>query len=54
MPQMVVEVNSMTSELRAMNGEVGAMNAKMYALPVMAAGMDSTMGRRGRMFPWSW
>jgi hypothetical protein len=44
------------------------MNAKMGALPmmatdmqgmhaqisVMAAGMDSTMGRAGRMFPFSW
>ena len=68
MPQMYAEVRSMTNELRTMNSEVRSMNAKMVALPVlatevhgmhgkmsvMAAGMDSTMGRAGRMFPWAW
>jgi len=48
-----------------MTNKMRAMNAKMYARPlmatdihgmhgkmsVMATGMDSTMGRDGRMFP---
>ncbi len=51
-----------------MRAEMQVMNAKMNALPVMAtemqgmdakmgvmaAGMDSTMGRAGRMMPWNW
>jgi hypothetical protein len=54
-----------------MRAEMQVMNAKMNALPVMvseiqgmnakmgvvAAGMDSTMGRAGRMLPtmpWNW
>jgi hypothetical protein len=51
-----------------MKAEMRSMNAKMNALPVlatevqgmhgkmsvMAAGMDSTMGRAGRMLPWGW
>lgn len=51
-----------------MRTEMQVMNAKMNALPAMAmdvqgmnagmgviaAGMDSTMGRAGRMMPWSW
>ncbi len=51
-----------------MLAEMQVMNAKMNALPVMAAGMqgidgkmgiiaagmDSTMGRAGRMMPWNW
>jgi SpoVK/Ycf46/Vps4 family AAA+-type ATPase len=59
MPRMHAEVSAMTHEMRS-------MNAKMNALPlmasdihgmhgrmsVMAAGVDSTMGRAGRMFPW--
>jgi hypothetical protein len=34
-----------------MANEVAGMNAKMG---VMAADMDSTMGRAGRMMPWGW
>lgn len=51
-----------------MRKEMEIMNAKMNALPamavevqgingkmgIMAAGMDSTMGRAGRMMPWNW
>lgn len=51
-----------------MHAEMQAMNAKMNALPVLAnevagmnvkmgvvaANMDSTMGRAGRMMPWGW
>lgn len=51
-----------------MRAEMQLMSAKMNALPVMAtemqgvngkmgiiaAGMDSTMGRAGRMMPWNW
>jgi hypothetical protein len=51
----------MHAEMQVMNGkmnalpflasEVAGMNAKMG---VMAADMDSTMGRAGRMMPWGW
>jgi hypothetical protein len=68
MPAMYAEVRSMSEEMRRIDGQIQAMNAKMGALPmmatdvqgmhaqisIMAAGMDSTMGRAGRMFPFSW
>jgi hypothetical protein len=68
MPAMYAEVRSMNEEIRRIDGQIQAMNAKMGALPmmandvqgmhaqisIMAAGMDSTMGRAGRMFPFSW
>jgi len=37
--------------LPVMAAEMQGMNAKMG---IMAAGMDSTMGRAGRMMPWGW
>ncbi len=64
MRTMNIKVNA----LPVLAGDVQGMNAKMNALPalatevqamnvkmsVMAAGMDSTMGRTGRMMPWAW
>jgi prefoldin subunit 5 len=61
-------MNTKMQALPVLTTEVQAMNAKMGALPmmandvqgmhaqisIMAAGMDSTMGRAGRMFPFSW
>lgn len=61
-------MNRKMQSLPVLTTEVQAMNAKMGALPmmandvqgmhaqisIMAAGMDSTMGRAGRMFPFSW
>ncbi len=44
---MGIKMNS----LPVLANEVQGMNVKMS---VMAAGMDSTMGRTGRMMPWSW
>ena len=54
--------------LPGMARDVQGMNEKMNALPVlatevqgmhvqmsvMASGVDSTMGRAGRMMPWNW
>jgi len=61
-------MNAKMSSLPVMARDVQGMNAKLDALPilatdvkgmhaqmgVMAAGMDSTMGRAGRMMPWNW
>lgn len=61
-------MNEKMQSLPVLTTEVQGMNVKMGALPimatdvqgmhaqmsVMAAGMDSTMGRAGRMFPFSW
>ena len=61
-------MNEKMQSLPVLTTEVQAMNVKMGALPmlatdvqgmhaqisIMAAGMDSTMGRAGRMFPFSW
>lgn len=53
-PQMQAEMQVMNAKMNAlpfMANEVAGMNAKMG---VMAADMDSTMGRAGRMMPWGW
>jgi hypothetical protein len=53
-PQMHAEMQVMNGKMNAlpfMANEVAGMNAKMG---VMAADMDSTMGRAGRMMPWGW
>jgi hypothetical protein len=53
-PEMRMEMQVMNAKMNAlpvMTAEIQGMNAKMG---VMAAGMDSTMGRAGRMMPWSW
>jgi len=53
-PDMRTEMQVMNAKMNAlplMAAEIQGMNAKMG---VMAAGMDSTMGRAGRMMPWSW
>lgn len=61
-------MNAKMQALPVLTTEVQGMNGKMSALPVMAtdvqgmhaqmsvmaAGMDSTMGRAGRMLPFSW
>jgi len=44
-------MNAKMNALPAMTAEMQGMNAKMG---IMAAGMDSTMGRAGRMMPWNW
>jgi hypothetical protein len=49
-PEMRMEMQVMNA-LPVMTAEIQGMNAKMG---VMAAGMDSTMGRAGRMMPWNW
>jgi hypothetical protein len=61
MAKAMESVPKMHAEMQVMNGkmnalpflanEVAGMNAKMG---VMAADMDSTMGRAGRMMPWGW
>jgi len=53
-PDMRTEMQVMNAKMNAlpvMAAEIQGMNAKMG---VMAAGMDSTMGRAGRMMPWNW
>lgn len=56
-PEMRAEMQVMNAKMNAlpvMASEMQGMNAKMG---VMAAGMDSTMGRAGRMLPtmpWNW
>jgi len=53
-PEMRMEMQVMNAKMNAlpvMTAEIQGMNAKMG---VMAAGMDSTMGRAGRMMPWNW
>jgi hypothetical protein len=54
MPGMYAEMQAMNAKMNAMPvlaNEVAGMNAKMS---VIAANMDSTMGRAGRMMPWGW
>jgi hypothetical protein len=51
-PRMHAEMQAMNAKMNAMPvlaNEVAGMNAKMG---VVAANMDSTMGRAGRMMPW--
>jgi len=53
-PRMHAEMQVMNTKMNALPflaNEVAGMNAKMG---VMAADMDSTMGRAGRMMPWGW
>lgn len=53
-PKMQAEMQAMNAKMNAlpfMANEVAGMNAKMG---LMAADMDSTMGRAGRMMPWGW
>jgi hypothetical protein len=68
MNEEISRMNAKVSSLPMMAQDVKGMNAKMDALPilatdvqgmhaqmgVMATGMDSTMGRAGRMMPWNW
>jgi hypothetical protein len=68
MPALYRAVSAMGDDIRTMNARLAEMERKMDALPVlatevqgmrvqmaiMAAGMDSTMGRAGRMMPWNW
>jgi hypothetical protein len=68
MPELNRAVANMADDMRAINSRMAAMDRKMDALPVlatevqgmrsqmaiMAAGVDSTMGRAGRMMPWNW
>ncbi len=54
LPVLATDVQAMNNKMSALPvlaNEVQGMNVKMS---VMAAGMDSTMGRTGRMMPWSW
>jgi hypothetical protein len=53
-PRMHAEMQAMNAKMNAMPvlaNELAGMNAKMG---VVAANMDSTMGRAGRMMPWGW
>jgi hypothetical protein len=68
MPELYRVVAAMADDIGAMNARLSEMNRKMDALPVLAtevqgmrgqmsimgAGVDSTMGRAGRMLPWNW
>jgi hypothetical protein len=68
MPELYGVVEGIADEMRAINGRMAEIDRKMEALPVlarevqgmrgqigvMAAGVDSTMGRAGRMMPWNW
>ena len=68
MPALYRIVAAMGDDMRTMNARLAEMERKMDALPVlatevpgmraqmavMAAGVDSTMGRAGRMMPWNW
>jgi len=68
MPALYRVVAAMADDMRAMNSRLAEMDHKMDALPVlatqvqgmrgemaiMAASVDSTMGRAGRMLPWNW
>lgn len=54
MPRMEAEMRTMNAKMSAMPfmaNEVAGMNAK---IGVVAANMDSTMGRAGRIMPWGW
>lgn len=53
-PKMYAEMQVMNAKMNALPvlaNEVAGMHAKMA---VIAANMDSTMGRAGRMMPWGW
>lgn len=68
MPELYRVVATMADDIHAINSRMAAMDRKMDALPVlatevqgmrgqmaiMAAGVDSSMGRAGRMMPWNW
>jgi hypothetical protein len=68
MPALYRVVAVMADDMHSMNARLAEMERKMDALPVlatevqgmrgqmavMAAGVDSTMGRAGRMLPWNW
>jgi hypothetical protein len=68
MPEIHDAVAAMADDTRAISARMAAIDHKMEALPVlatevqqmrgqmsvMAAGVDSTMGRAGRMLPWNW
>jgi hypothetical protein len=68
MPEINDAVAAMADDTRAISARMAAIDHKMEALPVlatevqqmrgqmsvMAAGVDSTMGRAGRMLPWNW
>jgi hypothetical protein len=68
MPQLYGAVAAMAGDMRTISTRMEDMDRKMNALPalttevqgmrgqmaVMAADVDSTMGRAGRMLPWNW
>jgi len=68
MPEIYRVVAAMADDMNTMNARLADIEQKMDALPVlatevqamrgqmavMAAGVDSTMGRAGRMLPWNW
>jgi hypothetical protein len=67
MKRMLEAVPRMADDMHRMTGDMHEMNQKMSAVPAMAAemnvmnrqmgvmsrGVDSTMGRMGRMMPWT-
>lgn len=67
MKRMLEAVPRMADDMHRMTGDMHEMNQKMSAVPAMAAemnmmnrqmgvmshGVDSTMGRMGRMIPWA-
>lgn len=60
MPDMAEDMDSMSKDMAQMNGKMTAvpvMAAEMQkmnaTMAVMGAGVDSTMGRMGRIIPWS-
>ncbi|WPL18229.1 hypothetical protein Thiowin_03290 [Thiorhodovibrio winogradskyi] len=68
MPELHTVVAQMAADMRTMTHQMVSIEQKMNALPVlatdvqgmrdqlgvMAAGVDSTMGRAGRIMPWPW
>jgi len=68
MPALYHVGAAMVDDIHAMNTRLAEMDRKMDALPVlatevqrmrgqmaiMAAGVDSTMGRAVSMLPWNW
>ena len=65
-PRMAEDTRRMSTDMHQMMTDMHQMNQKISAVPVMAAemqsmnvkigimahGVDSTMGRAGRMMPW--
>jgi hypothetical protein len=54
MPKMQADMEVMNAKMNAlpfMANEVAGMNAR---IGIVAANMDSTMGRAGRVLPWGW